>query len=68
MSPHFLFRENIKNDTFLFSIFSLFLKIFSKFKTNTFSNTFSVFTKNENKKWTNQTPLIIVPKTPFNKI
>jgi len=60
MSPRFLFRENIENDKFLCSVFNLFLrmfllKMFSKFKTNTFSNVFSVFTENKIKTENGQT-------------
>jgi len=50
--------ENTKNEILLFSVFDLFVKIFSlkiktKIQSNTFSSLFSIFSENENKKQSN---------------
>jgi len=53
--------ENIENEILLFSVYGSFEKIFSlkmssKIQPNAFSSPFSISSKNENRKQSNQTP------------
>jgi len=56
------FLISTENEILLFSVFDSFekiflLEIFSKIQSNAFSSLFSIFSENENRKQSNQTPL-----------